>query len=47
VPNWLDSTSEVKNFLEVKIAEQSPIPVTALMQAFLAAGGSLGPTISV
>jgi hypothetical protein len=45
VPNWLDSTSEVKNFLEARIAERSPIPVTALMQVFLATGGSLGPTI--
>ena len=47
MPNWLDNSSEVQNFLESKIAQQSPIPVTALMQMFLAAGGSLGPTIGV
>ena len=35
-----------QNFLENKIAQQPPIPVTALLQSFIAMGGSLGPTIA-
>ena len=45
VPNWLDNSSEVQNFLESKLAQQPPIAVTGLLQTFLASGGSLGPTI--
>lgn len=45
VPNWLDNNSEVENFLEHKLANQPPIAITPLVQAFLAVGGSLGPTI--
>jgi hypothetical protein len=46
VPNWLDNTSEVRDFLEGKLAQQPPIEVTGLLQLFLASGGSLGPTIA-
>jgi hypothetical protein len=45
VPNWLDNTGEVRNFLENKLAQQPPINVTELLQMFIASGGSLGPTI--
>jgi Ca2+-binding RTX toxin-like protein len=45
VPNWLDNSSEVRAFLEAKLAHQPPIGVTGLMQTFLQAGGSLGPAI--
>lgn len=47
VPNWLDNSSEMQNFLENKLEQQPPIPVTALVQAYIATGGSLGPTIGV
>ena len=46
VPNWLDNSSEVQNFLENKLAQQPAIPVTGLLQTFIASGGSLGPTIA-
>lgn len=45
VPNWLDNTSEVRAFLEAKLAQQPPIGVTGLMQMFIQSGGSLGPAI--
>jgi hypothetical protein len=45
VPNWLDNTSEVHQFLETKLAQQPAINVTSLLQSFVAAGGSLGPSI--
>ena len=47
VPSWLSNASEVHDFLESKLAAQPPIAVTALLQTFLAMGGSLGPTIGV
>ena len=47
VPNWLDNSSEVRSFLEAKLAQQPAINVAGLLQTFLAAGGSLGPTIGV
>jgi hypothetical protein len=47
VPNWLDNSSEMRNFLENKLAQQPPINVAPLLQTFLAMGGSLGPTIGV
>jgi hypothetical protein len=46
VPNWLDNSSEVRNFLEGKLAQQPPLPVTGVLQMYLATGGSLGPTIA-
>jgi hypothetical protein len=45
VPNWLDNSSEMRNFLENKLEAQPPITLTSLVQTFLAMGGSLGPTI--
>jgi len=45
VPNWLDNNAEVQDFLEHKLANQPPISITPLVQAFIAVGGSLGPTI--
>jgi len=47
VPNWLDNASEMRGFLEHKLAQQSAIDVTDLLRTFVAAGGSLGPTIGV
>jgi hypothetical protein len=45
VPNWLDNSSEMRNFLENKLEAQPPIAVTELFRTFLLAGGSLGPTV--
>jgi hemolysin type calcium-binding protein len=45
VPNWLDNSSEMRHFLESKLAQQPAITVTPLLQTFLAMGGSLGPSI--
>lgn len=45
VPNWLDNASEMREFLEHKLAQQPAIDVTDLLQTFVASGGSLGPTI--
>jgi hypothetical protein len=46
VPNWLDNSSEMREFLEAKLAAQPPMDITALAQAFLASGGSFGPVIA-
>jgi hypothetical protein len=46
VPNWLDNTSEVRSFLENKLENLSPLPVTSLLQLFIQSGGSLGPTVT-
>lgn len=45
VPNWLDNASEVREFLEAKLAAEPPMNYTSQLQAYLAFGGSLGPTI--
>jgi hypothetical protein len=45
VPNWLDNSSEMRNFLEAKLAQEAPIDITAAVQTFLTLGGSFGPTI--
>jgi hypothetical protein len=47
VPNWLDNSSEMRGFLEAKLAQQPAIAVTTLLQSFLAMGGSLGPSIGL
>jgi hypothetical protein len=46
VPNWLDNTSEVREFIEKKLEQQPALPVTALLQMFIQSGGSLGPTVA-
>lgn len=45
VPNWLDNSSEVRDFLTAKLQQQPPVPFTADLNAYLTAGGSLGPMI--
>ena len=47
VPNWFDNSSEMRGFLEAKLAQQPAIVVTTLLQNFLAMGGSLGPSIGL
>ena len=46
IPNWLDNTSEVRDFLTNKLEQMAPIGCTALLAMFLNAGGSLGPVVS-
>lgn len=45
VPNWIDNASEVREFLESKIAAEPPMDYTSQLQAYLAFGYSLGPVI--
>ena len=45
VPNWLDNSSEMRDFLEAKLAQQPAITVTILLHSFVAMGGILGPSI--
>lgn len=45
VPNWIDNNSEVRDFLEAKIAALPAMNYTSQVQLFLALGGSLGPTV--
>jgi RTX calcium-binding nonapeptide repeat (4 copies) len=45
VPNWLDNSAEMRDFLEAKLAQQPAITVTNLLQSYVAMGGSLGPSI--
>lgn len=46
IPNWLDNTSKVRDFLTHKLEQVSPIPCTQLLALFLNSGGSLGPVVA-
>ncbi len=45
VPSWVTNNSYLKGFLTTKLAQVPPISLTAQVQAYLAAGGSFGPTV--
>ena len=45
VPSWVTNNDTVRDFLTAKLSQVPPIPFTVQVQAFLNAGGSLGPTV--